>query len=108
MPDTVDVTLDVVPAERIPCSQRRLDVDAVPAASAPERRARDRLRDSVERELVPATAVAVRQQPSSATESPTAQPEAVTGACTTSERPPSASATETTTPTSRTIPVNTR
>ena len=107
-PHRVDVSLDVVPPELLARSNRRLDVHARRRARGAERRARDRSRaPRGTRSLRSSIAVAVRQQPSIATESPTFVRAAVSGARTTSARPPPASSASTTTPSSRTIPVNT-
>src|SRR3712207_4501282 len=54
------------------------------------------------------TAVAVRQQPLTATESPTLVPAAVSAASISSSSPPPSGADRATRPRSRTIPVNTR
>ena len=78
--------------------------------AAPVQRAQggpaQRLRDGVEGRRSPSTASAVRQTPSTATESPTAVVGAVAGAATTRLRPASPLPTSTTSATSRTIPVN--
>ena len=83
------------------------EVNLEPATSSP----------SVERESVSATAsnaicplrtpVAVRQTPSTETESPSSVPRAVSGASITSRMPPAPPSTTATLPRSRTIPVNT-
>ena len=79
--DAVDVALDVVAAERLAGPERRLEVDLGAGLERAERRARERLRDGVERERLAVDRWStVRQPPSTETESPSAACAVVVGA----------------------------
>ena len=81
LPDAVDVALDVVAAERLAGPGRRLEVDLVTGAPAAPSVVRLIVSGTAVTANCPsATSVAVRQQPSIETESPTESWEAVAGA----------------------------
>ena len=100
--------LDDVAPERLPRTERRLDVDVgTRVTRSPSVVRRSVSATAWKRTRPPSTDSAVRHTPPIATESPTAVDDAVSGASTTSVRPASSPSVATTRPTSRTIPVNT-
>ena len=108
-PDAVDVTLDVVAAERLAGAERGLEVDLGPLAEVSESRARERFRDGLEHEL----AVVARRPRSGSSRRPTPsrrgrsrRPSSAPRSAVVARSAAPFRSAETTRPRSRTIPVN--
>ena len=104
--DAVDVALHPVAAHRVADAEGRLEVHAVACREPAERRPPQRLGDGVEhRGSGRPRAPTVRQQPSTATESPTRASAAIPGASTARSTPPPDGSHDRICPDSMTMPV---